>query len=161
MNRGRCSVLLAALMGACLPQNAARTDELGTAVQSLRAHGVTVSVPPNLREDRDAGENVTPYSRRYSWSGARVWVQIETCPGVGDAPACSIGAKGFAERPAPRIEGAALRRFESLEANQPRGVVWMTPDGRAERTVVLVIGRSLADSALVRRVADSVEPSPD
>lgn len=161
MNRNRCSVLLAALMGACLPQNAARTDELGTPAQSLRAHGVTVTVPPNLREDRDAGENVTPYSRRYSWSGARVWVQIETCPGVGDAPACSIGATGFAERPAPRVEGAALRRFESLAANQPRGVVWVTPDGGAERTVVLVVGRTLADSALVRRVADSVEPTPE
>lgn len=157
----RWSVLLAALMSACLPQNVARTDALGAPTQSLRAHGVALTVPPNLREDRDAGESVTPYSRIYSWSGARVWVQIQTCPGVGDTPACSIGEKGFAERPAPRVEGVALRRFESMEANQPRGVVWVTPDGGAERTVVLIIGRTRADSALVRRVADTVEPLPE
>ncbi len=39
--------------------------------------------------------------------------------------------------------------------------VWVTADSASERTVVLIIGRTLGDSALVRRMADTVQPMPD
>jgi len=48
-----------------------------------------------------------------------------------------------------------------MAANRPRAVVWVTAERASERTVVLIIGRTLGDSALVRRIAETAQPLPD
>jgi hypothetical protein len=151
-------ILVATLMSACQPQYVAPNEELRAYTQSLRAHGVTLTVPANLREEPIPDQSVAPHPRYYSWAGPRVWVTVEACVGVGDHGPCVLEGQ---ERPHARTAGAEIRRFESLEAHRPRGMVWVTPDGASHRTVVLIIGRTLGDSALVRRIADTVQPSPD
>lgn len=151
-------ILVATLMSACRPQYVAPNDELRAYTQSLRVHGVTLTVPANLREERIPDHGMAPHPRYYHWAGPRVWLAVEACVGVGDHGPCVLEGQ---ERPRARAAGAEIRRFESLEARRPRGVVWVTPDGASYRTVVIIIGRTLGDSALVRRIADTVQPSPD
>jgi hypothetical protein len=155
------SLVMATLMSACRPQHLAPNEELRALTGSLRANGVTLRVPANLREERVPEDGAFHESLYLSWAGSRVWVAIDACVGVADPGSCTIGEKGFVERPPVRLDSAEIRRFESLKANQPREVVWVTPDGASGRTVVLIIGRTAGDSVLVRLMAETVRPSPE
>ncbi len=147
-------LLVAALLSACRPQYVAPNDELRADTRPLSAHGVTVTAPASVREEPGSA----PAAREYAWRGPRVWVSIQACKGVADDGLCASEGKGL---PRARVEGAEIRRSEDRDANTPRAVVWVTPDGATRRTVVLIIGRTLGDSALVRRIADSVQPVPE
>lgn len=151
-------ILLATLVGACRPQYVAPEQELRAHTQSLRAHGVTVTAPADMREQEFSEINVGPQLSYYSWVGQRVWITIWFCDGVNDDGNCFMQGR---ERPREHVEDAELRRFESLDAQRPREVVWVTPNGGSARTVVFIRGRTLGDSALVRRISDSVRPMPD